>query len=87
MDVEEGHRGGRLRSSRECVTEEHVSELGIRQTERSQKGKEFKETRRREHQELRAAGHEHMAGRGREMANGVSLTHHPGWERLVHWEG
>ena len=42
MDVEEGHRGGRLGSSGECDAEEHVPEVGIRQTERSKNGKVFK---------------------------------------------
>ena len=42
VDVEEGHRGGGLRSSRECEAEEHVPEIGIRQTERSKNGKGFK---------------------------------------------
>ena len=26
-----------------------------------------------------------MAGHGREKASGVGITHHPGWERPVHW--
>ena len=44
MDVEEGHCGGGLRSSRECHAKEHVSQEKhrIRQTERSKNGKGFK---------------------------------------------
>ena len=38
LDVEEGHRGGRLRSSRECDAEEHFSRDRIRQTVRSKNG-------------------------------------------------
>ena len=28
-----------------------------------------------------------MAGRGREEAPDVGVTHHPSWKRPLHWEG
>ena len=72
-------------------------EVGIRQTERSKNGKGFKGPGRK-HQKLWAArpvrqdptgirAQEHMVGRGREKASGVGVTHHPSWERSIHWEG
>ena len=42
MDVEEGHRGSGLRSSRECDARSMFPEIGIRQTERSKNGQGFK---------------------------------------------
>ena len=75
------------------------SGAGLRRAESpDQEWKRVQRTRRREHQGLRAADHvrqdpsgiraqEHMAGRGHEEASGVSLPHHPSWERSVHWEG
>ena len=57
MDVKEGHRGGRLRSSGECDAEEHVSRDGDQANREVQERKRVHKTRRREHQELRAADH------------------------------
>ena len=55
VDVEEGHRGGRLRSSRECDAEEHVSRDTDQANREVQEWKRNQGTTWREHQELRAA--------------------------------
>ena len=52
MDVEKGHRGGRLRSSRGDA-EEHVSRDRDQTNREVQEWKRVRGTRRREHQELR----------------------------------
>ena len=57
VNVEESHRGGRLRSSRECDAKEHVPRDRNQVDREVQEWKWFQWTRRREHQELRAAGH------------------------------
>ena len=55
MDVEEGHRGGRLGSSGECDAEEHVPRDRHQTNREVQERKRVQRTRRREHQELWAA--------------------------------
>ena len=97
VDVEEGHRGSRLRSSRDCDAKEHVSRDGDQTNREVQEWKRVQGTRGGEHQKLWAASHvrqdfrgncaqEHVAGCRRKKTSGVGMTHQPGWERLVHWE-
>ena len=57
VDVEEGHRGGRLRSRRECDAEEHVLRERDQANREVQEWKRIQRSRRRKHQELRAASH------------------------------
>ena len=48
VDVEEGHRGGGLRSSRECDPEEHVPQDRDQANREDQERKRVQRTRRRE---------------------------------------
>ena len=99
MDVEEGYRCSRLGSSGECDAEEHVPREGDPPQEqrgpRMDKG--FKgpggENIKNYGQQIMSVrtpegfvAQEHVAGCRREKTSGVGVTHHPGWERLVHLE-
>ena len=57
MDMEGGHRGGRLRSSGERDAEEHVPRNGHRGNGKIQEWEGVQRTMRREHQDLRTTGH------------------------------
>ena len=95
--MEEGHRGGRLRSSRECDAEEHVSRDKDQANGEVQEGKRIQGT---SGENMKNYGQQIMSvktpedscarargSRRREKTSGVGITHHPVRERLVHWEG
>lgn len=88
----------RLRSSRESDAEEHVSRDRESGKQRGPRVEKFKrpggENIRNYGQQIMSvrtfegfARKSHLAGCRREKTSGVGITHHPGWERLVHWEG